>query len=148
MGRPTKYSPELADIICECLIEGLSLRRICEEDAFPTRSTVLRWLDLHPDFATKYARARLMQADLMDDLILEAAANVTPETAQAVRVQIGAYQWRAAKLKPKVYGDLLKLGDPEGEKIVFASRSPEQRAQALALMMAKRGGKRDDRRPH
>ena len=50
-------------------------------------------------------RAREWQADYMDDLILETANDCTAETAQADRVKIGAYQWRAARLKPKVYGD-------------------------------------------
>jgi hypothetical protein len=61
-------------------------------------------------FATKCARAREDQADYMDDLILEVANACTPETAQADRVRISAYQWRASKLKPKKYGDKLEFG--------------------------------------
>ena len=41
----------------------------------------------------------------MDDLILDTANDCTAETAQADKVKISAYQWRASKLKPKVYGD-------------------------------------------
>lgn len=117
MPRHSDYTEEMADIICECLIEGMSLIRICEAEGFPNRSTVFRWLEAHPEFATKYARARQLQAEMMDDMILEAAANTTSENAHAQRVKIGAYQWRAAKLKPKVYGELLKLGDPDAEKL-------------------------------
>lgn len=119
MSRPSEYTPEMADIICECLIEGISLRRICESEGFPSRSTVLRWLDEREEFATKYARARTMQADLMDDMILDAAEATTNDNAAAQRVKIAAYQWRAAKLKPKVYGELLKLGDPDAEKLTI-----------------------------
>ena len=36
---------------------------------------------------------------------METANACTPATAQADRVKISAFQWRAAKLKPKVYGD-------------------------------------------
>lgn len=104
-GRPSLYSDELAETICDLLIEGLSMVKICERDDMPNRRTVLRWMESNDAFASKCARARALQADLMDNLILETAENCTPETANADRVKISAYQWRAAKLQPKVYGD-------------------------------------------
>ena len=84
------------------------MRKLCAPEDMPDRGTVVRWLAEHPDFAAKYARAREAQADTMDDLILEEAEKVTPETAAASRVKIDAYKWRAAKLKPKVYGDKMQ----------------------------------------
>lgn len=42
------------------------------------------------DFATRYARAREAQADLMDDMILDVANGATSETAAADRVKISA----------------------------------------------------------
>jgi len=50
------------------------------------------------------ARVCESQADYMDDLILDTANACTPESSPADRVKIGAYQWRASRLKPKVYG--------------------------------------------
>jgi hypothetical protein len=50
----------------------------------------------------------------MDDLILDTANDCTAETAQADKVKIGAYQWRAGRLKPKVYGTL--RDDPKNEE--------------------------------
>lgn len=41
----------------------------------------------------------------MDDMILETANRATATNAAAARVKIDAYKWRAARLKPKVYGD-------------------------------------------
>ena len=62
-----------------------------------------------------------MQADVMDERILEVAEQALDGSveANAARVAIGAFQWRAARLKPKVYGDstLLKHADPEGNKL-------------------------------
>ena len=113
-GRPSSYTDAIADEICERLLEGESLRHMCRDDRLPNRSTVLRWLDADVTFAAKYARARELQADYMDDLILETADGCSPETAASDRVKIAAYQWRAAKLKAKVYGDKTLLGsDPE-----------------------------------
>ena len=103
--RPSDFHDEIATRICDLLMDGVSLRSICELEDMPGRTTVFRWMDENPDFASRYARARMLQADLMDDLILETANACTPATAHADRVKISAFQWRAAKLKPKVYGD-------------------------------------------
>ena len=114
MGRPSSYTPELGDLILNGLIAGESMRKLCAPEDMPDRGTVVRWLAEHPDFEAKYAHAREAQADTMDDLILEEAEKVTPETAAASRVKIDAYKWRAAKLKPKVYGDKMLHGsDPD-----------------------------------
>lgn len=109
MSRPTTYSEELADTICDLLMDGNSLVKICEQDGMPHRSTVIRWMAADEDFATRCARAREAQADFMDDKILDVANASTPETAVADRVKIAAYQWRAAKLQPKKYGDKVDL---------------------------------------
>lgn len=108
-GRPSDYTEELADEICNLLIEGQSMVKICEREGMPSRATVLRWMAKDADFATKCARARELQADLMDDKILDTADASTSETAAADRVKISAYQWRASKLAPKKYGDRLDL---------------------------------------
>jgi hypothetical protein len=119
MSRPSIYTPELAAEICARLESGESLRRICEDESMPCRSTVLRWMERDDDFATKCARAREDQAEYMDDLILDTAKSCTPENFQVARVQISAYQWRAAKLKPKKYGDKIaqEVSGPGGGPI-------------------------------
>ena len=114
--RPSIYTEELADEICDKLTDGLSLRQICDQAGMPDRRTVIRWQASNEGFATKCARAREEQADFMDDLILDVANRCTPETAQADRVKISAYQWRASKLKPKKYGEKVQteLTGPDG----------------------------------
>jgi hypothetical protein len=114
MGRPSKFTDKLADEITERIADGESLRKICKGGTMPNRATVLRWLDERPSFAAKYERARELQADHMDDLILEAAENTDSDNAPAQRVKIDAYKWRASKLKPKKYGDKTLVGsDPD-----------------------------------
>jgi hypothetical protein len=109
----------MAERICNELMEGKSLVKICAVEDMPDRVTVIRWLSTKPEFATKYAHARETQADVMDDLILDVANKCTAETAAADRVKIGAYQWRAAKLQPKKYGDKITHGgDPNSPMTV------------------------------
>lgn len=120
-GPPQSYTPELAEQICKNIAEGESLRRICMKDGMPSRMTVLRWLERdHEGFVAKYARAREAQADTMDDFILDVANACTPETAQADRVKIGAYQWRAMKLAPKKYGDKQQVEHTGAMKVVIS----------------------------
>ncbi len=99
------YTDALAESICDAIANGASLRKICEQPDMPDRMTVLRWVETVQGFAAKYGRAREAQGDYMDDLILDTADTTTSENAPASRVKIDAYKWRAAKLKPKAYGD-------------------------------------------
>ena len=69
MARPTSFSTEIADLICEKLVEGESLRAICRQDGMPGLSTVFRWLGEHDGFRDQYARAREAQADTYADEI-------------------------------------------------------------------------------
>lgn len=104
-GRPSDYSPELVEEICQQIVEGRSVYQICEADSMPNYRTIWRWLERHPEFASKYARARELQAEYMDHLILKTAeACKTKDDFYAAKVKIGAYQWRAMKLAPKKYG--------------------------------------------
>jgi hypothetical protein len=57
-GRPSLYSPEIAEEICERLASGESMRRICQDEHMPGRRTVEGWMDADPDFRAKCARAR------------------------------------------------------------------------------------------
>ncbi len=142
-GRPSLYSEELTDRICNRIADGDSLRKICEADDMPDRETVSRWLanEDHRAFAAKYARAREAQADLMDEEILEVARASKPETAASDRVKVLAFQWRASKLKPKVYGDRIQqeVSGPGGGPIKTeevgtpASRKAEFLARAAAM---------------
>lgn len=123
MTKAWEYSEAVENVILDRLMEGESLRKICKDDDMPSRATVIRWQNERPAFETKCARARVMQADYMDDLVLDVANDCTPETAAADRVKISAYQWRAAKLAPKKYGDKLALdGDGDGGPIVVEVR--------------------------
>ena len=64
MGRPCDFTPELVDRICDLLVEGLSLRKICKRADMPSVGTVLRWVaeDRGPGFQMQYALARVEQA--------------------------------------------------------------------------------------
>jgi hypothetical protein len=116
-GRPSLATTELKENICDRISTGESLRAICRGSDMPDFSTIWRWLDSDPLFASKYARAREVQAEVMDGLILKEAEDCTPENAASARVKIDAYKWRASKLAPKVFGDFRQV-QHSGELVV------------------------------
>jgi methionine synthase II (cobalamin-independent) len=123
MARPSDFTQEMADHICERLAEGESLRSICVDEMFPGKSTVFRWLASNKDFRDQYARARETQADAIADEILNIADDA--EDAAKARVQIDARKWLAGKLRPKVYGDKQSVtvsGDDDADPISVIAR--------------------------
>jgi hypothetical protein len=63
-GRPSKYSEQLADRICEEMINGRDLMSICAEPGFPDRVTVYRWAWSNPAIATRLEKAREALGDM------------------------------------------------------------------------------------
>lgn len=107
MGRPTAYTPELANEICARIADGRSVVSICKDADMPCRATLYEWLDLHEDFADKYARAREDQADTLADEMLDVARSKSDDQVAAAdkRLLIDTLKWRAGKLKQRVYGE-------------------------------------------
>ena len=119
-GRPSSYTPEIGDDICERLANGESLRRICLTPNYPRQATVFRWLAANQQFREQYARAREAQADTLADEIIDIADGKRAEyegteaDVQRDRLAMDARKWVAAKLKPKVYGEKQLIGsDPD-----------------------------------
>jgi hypothetical protein len=121
-GRPSAYTEEVADTICERLALGESLRSICLDEAMPSQSMVFRWLAGDDGFRERYARARETQADALFDEILDIADSasndwmarndkdnegwlVNGEAIQRSRLRIDARKWMAGKMAPKKYAD-------------------------------------------
>lgn len=108
MGRPSTFTPELADAICEQIASGVTLRELCAQPDTPSWTTIWRWIQAHEDFRTQYARAREDAADFHAERALEEALNVNDSEASRVagaRLRWDALRWHAGKCAPKRYGD-------------------------------------------
>ena len=133
-GRPSTYTDEMGDRICDLLTEGKSLRKICMSDDFPHASTVYVWLDRFPSFADKYTRAREAATEDMLEDILEIADEKGADP-QEKRVRIDTRKWVMGKLKPKKYGEKqqVEVGNKDGETFQIESNADNA---ALALQLA------------
>ena len=111
-GRPSLYSAATAEVICARIADGEGLRSICRDEAMPGRQTVMDWLNSQglqfDEFRAKYARARELQGDLLDEQIQQVADVATPEDVQVAKLRVETMKWRAAKLNPKKYGDKIQ----------------------------------------
>jgi len=130
-GRPSKYSPEIARVICEQLSEGVPLRQICRENAgFPAWRTVYDWMGRDEALSASIARARDIGYDAIAEECLQIADTVelgqkqvmTDEgAATTVEDMLGHRRLRIetrlkllAKFHPTKYGDRVAIEGVEG----------------------------------
>lgn len=147
-GRPTKYSPALAEKICNAIAtSNMGLHRLCENtEEFPVATQIYRWIEKYEDFRTQYALAREKQADFLNDEITSIADEMSKDDApfvggnhvQRARLRIDARKWQASKLAPKKFGDKIDV-TTGGEKITDKSEfdptklNDEELASYIAL---------------
>ncbi|WP_423169688.1 terminase small subunit protein [Stenotrophomonas maltophilia] len=146
MARPSKFTPNLADAICELLVDGKSLRTICSTAKMPSRSTVIRWLAENEIFRNQYARARELQADTLAEEILDIADKAvlgerlkkdgkgqvlerqTGDMVERSKLMIDARKWYAGKLQPKKYGERVALDHGVQDNLADQLRAARERA--------------------
>lgn len=129
-GRPSSYTQVLADLICERLADGESIRTICADEAMPSKSTVFRRLadENNRAFRDQYARAREAQVDALVDEMLDIADDGSndwmerknadgenigwAENGEAMRrstLRIETRKCIAGKMRPKKYRDKIAV---------------------------------------
>jgi len=104
-GRPSKYTPEIAEEVCERLSRGELLIEIAALEHMPHFATIHRWQQAVPAFREAYARARELQAHNCAERAVDSARRATAENAAAARVQMDGDKWLASKLLANIYGD-------------------------------------------
>lgn len=147
IGRPSLWTQELADIICEKLSEGVSLRTVCLDEDMPDARTVFRWLRTNEQFCQQYARAKQESADAMAEDVLDIADDGSNdwmekqvskgvfidvpnnEVLQRSKLRVDTRKWLMSKMKPKKYGEKMDVTSDgkaiKGNSIVFTDFSNE-----------------------
>jgi hypothetical protein len=162
VGRPSIFTPKLADEICARIAMGNSLRKVCAADDMPDIVTVIAWCREKPQFSQQYDRACADRGNHLAEEALE-IADETPET-EPVRDKDGniidmrlhsayvswqknrvdARKWFASKLAPKRFGDKVQteVSGVDGNAIKVetvavdvAELSPESRAALRAALL-------------
>lgn len=145
-GRPTKYSPEIAQEMCELLSEGITLREICRREGFPEWRTVYDWMyrddaagEKSVGLSAAIARAREVGYDAIAEECLRIAdtpvfgqkqvmsdqgTSTTVEDMLGHRkLQVETRMKLLAKWSPRKFGDRVALtGAADGAPIQVESR--------------------------
>lgn len=125
VGRPSSYTPEIAEEICKRIAGGESVRKLAMSEDMPSEQTVFNWLQGHPAFLGQYLRAREARAhvrfELIDQTLEDLRDNlICPKSAQVI---IDATFRQIGKENAKRYGEALKLqGDAEAPMTLIVER--------------------------
>lgn len=150
MGRPSSFTQKIADIICERLADGESLRAICSDDHMPSRAAVSRWIcDNVSGFQDQYAHAKEIGLEEMADEIMEISDEAVAMTGegkldgadvQHKRLRVDSRKWLLSKLAPRKYGErtALELTGKGGGPVEFTETERKVKLQALLAIAEKR----------
>ena len=136
-GRPTSYTPELAEKICKTL--GAQLRGIdhlyATLDWFPAPDSIYEWIKKHKEFSEMYSRARQSQAEIgaiaqYENALMPLQYLHTDDKGQK-KVDSGivntykmigdALRWQAERVLPHKYGTKVIVEDttPKSPAVIF-----------------------------
>ena len=142
------YSEEMAVRICERMVGGDSLLKVCQTDGFPSIATVYRWRAAHPEFDHLLHRASQDQTDTfamqMIDISNETVTSM-PEAARQ-RERIHTLMWICARQRPKKWGDKLQVGGAEDLPPLQSPESQLDAIRRLAFLLRKAEGQIEDAR--
>lgn len=152
-GRPSIWSQEIADRICELMVEGKDMQEICSMPDMPSRSTVLRWQQQRPEFDAQCVRAREALAEFELHKLKKLAENCTEKNVNATRVKLNHYQWRVMKIAPRIYGERVQTeitgangGPLQVQALTVDARAlaPEHREALKQALLAAKNAKGDE----
>jgi len=136
MGRPTTYNEKVVDEICRRLAAGESVLRMCRDDHMPNPATVYGWLldtKSKQDFIDRYEAAKVVQAEVFHDELLEIADDSSQDKIETeiagglegglsivgtqtdhehinrARLRVDTRKWIIARMNPKKYGDKMDV---------------------------------------
>ena len=103
--KALELTKELTDQICQELMNGQPLTRICSRKELPSIATVNRWISKDPSFAKQITNARRVGTQFYLDKMIEELESVSAKDVGIVREKLHHYRWLASKLLPSLYGD-------------------------------------------
>lgn len=119
-GRPSKYTPAIAEQICARLAKGEPLAVICRDEGMPADRTVRDWQEADEAFSAAIARARIDGFDALAAQCLEIADDdsrdweaVRDSEGHVTGVKVDGEHVSRAKLKIETRLKLLAKWDPK-----------------------------------
>lgn len=169
-GRPSSYTQEKADEICELIVSGFSLKAICALEGFPSITTVLRWVEANDDFRRQYARSQSLKMEHLAEELMEISDDGSndymeqrrkngevfighnQDHIQRSRLRVDTRKWLMSKLAPKKYSEKVVLSGDEDSPIkhehnIDLRALTEDERAALKHIIARLEGDKDEAVP-
>ena len=124
MTKALQITTEITNQICEKLMSGVPLTRICEAKDLPSLSSVHRLINKDPSFAKQIIQARKVGCQFYLDKMIDDLETVSNKDVGIVREKLHHYRWLASKLLPSLYGDKQEV--IQDTKITIQWQQPEQ----------------------
>ena len=124
MTKALQITTEITNQICEKLMSGVPLTRICEAKDLPSLSTVHRLINKDPSFAKQIIQARKVGCQFYLDKMIDELETVSNKDVGIVREKLHHYRWLASKLLPSQYGDKQEV--IQDTKITIQWQQPEK----------------------
>jgi hypothetical protein len=101
-GPPSKFNQQLADQICDLMVDGNDLVEVCDILKL-NRRTVYRWLNEYPEFDAQCARARetlteVRLKQVRDKVVTAQAKGIDPNL---LKIEVNFEQWIAERIAPR-----------------------------------------------
>lgn len=135
-GRPTLYTPELAQEIHNRIVQGASIPKLCDQDDMPGRTTLWQWMQDNAEFANILARARKARAHFSVEQMLDIADEATPEDWQVKRLKIESIKTYAKLADPETYGDKIAHTGANGKPLITDNSDVNQLSKILAYFFS------------
>lgn len=141
-GRPRVYTKEVGEYICQELMKGRTLTKICRDENVPSIVTVFKWLNsLSPkyeeEFLKLYIQAREVQAEVWADMTNDIAddgendtyvifnkktgeleTRVDHDIVRRSELRVKTKQWLAAHLLPKKFSNRVEVTGEGGKSLI------------------------------
>lgn len=132
MARPSSFTQEIADKICDMLALDNSLASICEPEDMPSTTTVYRWKAVNDQFRDDYTRARTDQGHTAADTVGDIRRKILSGELdwQTGKAAADLAKWDASKRAARDFGDRLDLTSG-GETIVPDDTAVAARVAAM-----------------
>ena len=103
--RRSSFTPEVAQRICDRLMDGQSLRQICRDPTMPARSSIFQWLRENKEFGAEYASVKQMQIFDLEDEFLDTirSRELNGESFERKKMRIQNLKWLITHLAAKKY---------------------------------------------
>lgn len=132
-GRPTLFSREAAEEICDRLAQDESLDSICSDPHLPSTVTVYAWIRQYPAFRTAYKQARLDQSETIADSASDLRKSVWRgeiDPARA-RVMVSLIKWETACRNPAAYSERYRRDDVRESQRPYREYSDEELVEEI-----------------